>query len=128
MPLALRPVELLLGSEGPTWTLIFQNAFDPKGVKARRSCRLRVNPAVRPQASAEAIAGLCCSLPIFSALARAWVSVAGWPQVLVGFGILLSATGLPFRSPGTGPPGRRCRWSLREDGARLLAGPQRRVA
>jgi hypothetical protein len=27
------------------------------------------------------------------ALAAAWVSLAGWPQVLVGFGILLSGTG-----------------------------------
>jgi len=27
------------------------------------------------------------------ALAAAWVSLAGWPQVLVGFGVLLSGTG-----------------------------------
>src|SRR5712691_13422613 len=27
------------------------------------------------------------------ALAATWVSLAGWPQVLVGFGILLSAAG-----------------------------------
>src|SRR3977135_1934534 len=38
------------------------------------------------------LAGLLLAAHVL-ALAAAWVSLAGWPQVLVGFGILLSATG-----------------------------------
>jgi hypothetical protein len=38
------------------------------------------------------LAGLLLVAHVF-ALAAAWVSLAGWPHVLVGFGILLSGTG-----------------------------------
>src|SRR2546422_7873677 len=38
------------------------------------------------------LAGLLLAAHVL-ALAATWVSLAGWPQVLVGFGILLSGTG-----------------------------------
>src|SRR3989442_9804269 len=38
------------------------------------------------------LAGLLLAAHVL-ALAATWVSLAGWPQVLVGFGILLSASG-----------------------------------
>ncbi len=52
---------------------------------AASTLQLDLKPSVK-------LAGLLLAAHVL-ALAATWVSLAGWPQVLVGFGILLSGTG-----------------------------------
>src|SRR6266705_3961806 len=54
-------------------------------MSAASTLQLDLKPSLR-------LAGLLLVAHVL-ALAAAWVSLAGWPQVLVGFGILLSGTG-----------------------------------